>query len=529
MPQIESWQHTDQSRSPGRVNYLLLLVAFAWCVYWFIHAWHYWEDDAFIHLEFARSVASGQGFAFNGHVAAGDTAPLWVLLLAAIHVVIPQWIVAGKTLAAIGAAFGLGGVYAFARRLASQMTGRVGIFPAALVLLIVVSPSTCYWLFCGLETLTATGLACFIVLAATRARPTAASFLTACALIGVGPLLRPEMSFLALLLVLPLWGQAKQLTRNRAFITISGLFLLTAPLVLWSVYSLHAFGHLLPNTNAAKRAGPEESVILRLVEIYCSGFPIIACGAMAAGAALSMRTSAVRDSFRASLAHAGNPPKEIQPRAALPLAGWIFVLWAIVANVFYIANHTHVQTRYVFIQAPALVTLILLLALRFSKSLGRLIYVGGFAVATVSSLMVTRPLVRNKGILCDRISQYALYIRNNLPPQAPVAIFSIGQVAFISQHPIIDTGGIVRPDSLPYLKAHPGQVVQWAQSVGAQYYIDSHSPEDGAVPVYTTASPFIGWTYHLSQYATITPFAIWKLPPTAPPTPPAQAPAAINH
>lgn len=60
-----------------------------WLVAWFIYGYSYWEDDAFIHLEFARSVAEGRGFAFDGLVTYGDTSPLWVLLLAGAHALIP--------------------------------------------------------------------------------------------------------------------------------------------------------------------------------------------------------------------------------------------------------------------------------------------------------------------------------------------------------------------------------------------------------------------------------------------------------
>lgn len=40
-------------------------------------------DDAWIHFQFARNLASGHGFAYNPDVpVAGSTAPLWTLLLA---------------------------------------------------------------------------------------------------------------------------------------------------------------------------------------------------------------------------------------------------------------------------------------------------------------------------------------------------------------------------------------------------------------------------------------------------------------
>ena len=162
---------------------LLLAAPGLWCLYWFVHAWPYWEDDAYIHLEFARSLAAGQGFAFNGRIVAGDTAPLWVFLLAGLHTLIPDWLVAGKVLTVLGAGLGLSGFYAFARSLVWSRTQPPGaaIFPAAMVLLIVVNPYFCYWAFSGMEPVAAAGLACWAVLVATtRGRPPGPSSRAAC-------------------------------------------------------------------------------------------------------------------------------------------------------------------------------------------------------------------------------------------------------------------------------------------------------------------------------------------------------------
>jgi len=49
------------SPAARRLNLVLLTLVVLWCVYWFLQALHYWEDDAWIHLEFARSVAQGKG------------------------------------------------------------------------------------------------------------------------------------------------------------------------------------------------------------------------------------------------------------------------------------------------------------------------------------------------------------------------------------------------------------------------------------------------------------------------------------
>ena len=87
MPSTDS--ATDSRITP--LAWLFLALSALWCIVWLIHGWHYWEDDAFIHLEFARSVSRGQGFSFNGHVVNGDTSPLWVYLLVAFHRIIPAY------------------------------------------------------------------------------------------------------------------------------------------------------------------------------------------------------------------------------------------------------------------------------------------------------------------------------------------------------------------------------------------------------------------------------------------------------
>jgi len=530
-PEERTTMHADNNLRAARIaSALLVVLALLWCVYWFVHAWHYWEDDAYIHLEFARSLAAGRGFAFNGRVVAGDTAPLWVFLLAASHALIPNWLVAGKLLTVLGAALGLTGAYAFARRLAADLLPSgvaATLFPAALVLLIVVNPYFCYWAFSGMESVAASGLAFFAVLAATRERPTLKSFLAASLLTGIAPLLRPEMFFLSALLLLPLVGQGRRLPGNpnlpsNRMALIAGLFLAAAPITLWALYSLHAFGHLLPNTNAAKRAGPADSVLRHLLSIYSAGFPLILCGLAAGVLYLFLRPSAVRHSLYNAVASAFRSPSK--PTSAtptqtssLPLAGWIFLLWPLIATLFYIANHTYVQTRYILVSAPGLAIIILLLAFAASPRTGRILYLAALAAAIAVGLVDARPFIRNKIINCQITQDLALYIRDRLPPDAPVGAYAIGQIAFVSQHPIIDISGITRPGALPYLNVPPQAMVQWARSQGAQYYIAGLQPVPGSVLVYPTNSWFAAWTLHTALYSTTTPVNLWKLP--ASPTP----------
>jgi hypothetical protein len=515
---------TGQDRPAFSVaSALLLAVALLWCIYWFVHAWHYWEDDAYIHLEFARSVASGQGFAFNGRVVAGDTAPLWVLFLAGMHALIPDWLVAGKALTMLGAALGLSGAYAYARSLASSLlpsSQSAAIFPAAMVLLIVANPYSCYWIFSGMEPIAAAGLAFWAVLAATRESPSAKTFLAACGLAGIAPLIRPEMIFLTGLLAFALLGQWRKLpgrptSSAKLRVFAAGLVLIAAPLTLWSIYSFHAFGHVLPNTNAAKRAAPGDSVVRHLVVIYSLALPVIVCGLLAGIAYLIRRPSAVRHSIQNAFASAfgtAQPIDASQRSKSLPLAGWIFILWPSITTIFYIADHTYVQTRYILVTAPGLTIVLLMLALMVSRRTGRVVYLAALVAAVAVSLITVRPFIRNKGINCDVTKDLAIFIRDHIPSDAPVALYGIGEIAFLSQHPIIDTGGITRPGAIPYLNEPPQVMVRWARSEGAQYII-SNKPELGAILVFSADQRFAIWTFRTELYETYIPIQLWQFAP----------------
>ena len=525
MPQADNSTQEASPGSSGITKTLLLTVTVLWCVYWFVHAWPYWEDDAYIHLEFARSVAAGQGFAFNGHIVAGDTSPFWVLLLAGMHTLIPDWMIAGKTLAVLGAAVGFSGTYAFARRLArSQQLSGAALFPAAMVLLIAVNPFTCYWIFSGMEAFAAAGLACFAVLAATSEVPSTGTFLAGCLLAGIAPLVRPEMTFLTLLLALPLLAQWLRLPKSPMRFTLlaAGVVLVCAPLAEWMLYSLHNFGHLLPNTNAAKRAAPSQSVVSHLLTIYSLGVPLIVGGFCAGILVLVLRGSAVRRSIQRAITAAFqlDPPQDSR---SLPLAAWIFILWPSINTLFYIANHTYVQTRYILVTAPGLTVVILAVALAASRRGGRAAYVLALLYAAIVSVAVVRPFIRNKGIYCQTVRDLALFIRDHVPPTAPVAVFGIGEIAFLSHHPIVDTGGITRPEAIPYMNAPPGEMERWAQSEGAQYFITA-KPGPDAVLVFSESVRAIGWTLYPSRYDESYPLELWNLPPGASLFPPEEAP-----
>lgn len=500
---------TSGSPVPSALAISLLALSLLWCIVWFVHSWGYWEDDSFIHLEFARSFAAGHGFAFNGKVVYGDTALLWVFLLAGMHLLIPNWLVAGKVLAILGVFFSAAGVYVFSRRLTAKYSGST-MFAAMMVLLFVLNPYFCYWSFSGMETLTAAGLALWGVVAAMSRPLTWPKFLLGCAVAGIAPLLRPELVFytgilgLVLLYRRYIHPEIPSMSRKLAGF-VAGLALLSGPTLAWAIYAVHTFGRVVPNTNAAKRAAPGSSVPMRLLNVYSLGYPVVLFAVLAALVYLALHASEFRERVQA-----------IRRSRVFASGGWIFVLWTSLALVFYIVNHTYVQTRYILVSAVGLSIVAFASLLAASPRLYRVCMVGSLIAAVGISIFSAWPFIRNKDIFVEEVRQQALFIRNELPPDAPVADYNIGEIAYYSEHPIVDTGGITRPGAIPYLNAPRSEMIRWMRSEGAVYYVTTEKPEPGAVLVHSQTIPFIGWSLSPKRYAQTDLFNVWKLAPEEP-------------
>ena len=502
-----SSQRISEADSSGQISpavAVLLILAVLWCIVWCVHSWGYWEDDAFIHLEFARSLAAGRGFSFNGSVVYGDTAPLWVILLAAMHLLIPSWLVAGKLLASLGIAFTLPAAYVFSRRL-TQAHPSGKLFSAAMVLLLVLNPFFVYWSFSGMETITAAGLAMWAVVAATSRPFSTRPFLLGCALAGIAPLLRPELSFFTAILALVLLYRrlresGGESLLNKIATLATGFVLLCGPAIAWGIYAVHTFGRVIPNTNAAKRAVPGASVTLRLLNVYSLGFPVILLGLIIALIYLALHASDLKPRLNT-----------LRNSSVFAAGGWIFVLWTVITLTFYVVNHTYVQTRYILVSAAGLTIVVLACLLTFSTRAYRLCLALALLAAVTISVLSVWPFIHNKALYIEVVRTQAQFLRS-LPADAPVADYNIGEIAFLSEHPIIDTGGITRPGAIPFL-SDPDGMVRWIHSQQGAYYVSELQPEPGAKLVYSQPFPYIGWSLNPRTYYLWGSLNLWKLAP----------------
>jgi hypothetical protein len=463
---------------------------------WLFYSYGYIEDDAFIHLEFARSVSEGGGFAFNGHVVNGDTAPLWVMLLATLHAAGLGWIASAKVLDVLGILLALTGVWRIVRDLAVMSSSHRFLVPAA-VLMIGVNPYFVHWSFSGMEAVTALGVSLWAIWATFLSFDTSWRRISmGAALLSVGPLLRPELLFLGAIcgpaLLYQSWRiEAKSGLTRRTIVVISLGTAMALPTLLWAAYAIHAFGAVVPTTNAAKRGGDFVSVATRLASVYLVGFGVtLALIPFVAG-------------------------RLMKPR--VPGIIWILLLWPLACAAFYLLDHTSVQTRYCLLSMPCFAIAVLwLLAEARSPAQAS----GGFAAIMVVSIvelaLIVVPHVTNKVRLASNVSTAVEFIRNKLPPDAPIAVYGIGQYAFESRHPLIDMGGITRPGVLPYLNDLPG-AIRWARSQGAQYYIGGDPPEADAARVFSYPEPYLGWSFQRSRYDTVTTTGIYRFTAAAVP------------
>ena len=227
-----------------------------------VGAWMYrWVDeDAFINFRIIDNLVAGHGLVYNlGERVEVNSDPLWMFTLTAFHEILPfvalEWL---SVIVGVGcSALGFFTAALAVRRLAdSRHEGRV--FPLGLL---IVSAVAGVWEFAtsGLEmSMVFLWLgACFLVLVrveARKRRPTAAAFL-----LGLGPLIRPELGLasvvfvVALLLVVasPGWSGSPGRLRRFGAPVVAALVLPVG----YQVFRMAYYALLVPNTGLAKAAG----------------------------------------------------------------------------------------------------------------------------------------------------------------------------------------------------------------------------------------------------------------------------------
>jgi arabinofuranosyltransferase len=227
-----------------------------------VGAWLYrWVDeDAFINFRIIDNLLAGHGFVFNlGERVEVDSDPLWVLTLAGLHEVVPflaiEWLSVVVGLVCTAGGFVTGG--RAIQRLAAPRTDAT-VFPLGLLIVSVVAG---VWEFStsGLEmSMVFLWLgSSFLLLVRVAARRSRA--VPAAVVIGLGPLIRPELGLgsavflVALLVVVAAPGWAGAGGRFHRFV-LPVVAALALP-VMFEVFRMGYYALIEPNTGLAKAGG----------------------------------------------------------------------------------------------------------------------------------------------------------------------------------------------------------------------------------------------------------------------------------
>ena len=456
---------TGGAAGPRLLPLLLLVLALAPPLaflaaeaYLFDGDWQFPLDDSWIHLVFARSLAHGEGLAFNpGELVAGTTAPLWTALLGLLAA-LPGSIFLWAKLAGIAAQAGsVLLVYSVARRLALSPAR------AAIAAGLVAASDWLVWsALSGMEV----NLFVLLMLAGLdrhlreRAAPPGAalpplSFL----LFGLAALTRPEGLLLPLLaaadrllLAAPRTAEEPGLrlappSRAQGTTILAGLLL--ALLVLapvgWAFHQMS--GSFLPTTVAAKSSGPpllvpDPRLLSAIAGILLASQPWMTLLALGGVVESVRRLGGPRDrglllalwTLALPLASAMlSSGKELAVgnfgRYFFPLLPCVVLLGSLALAPLPFARLRSVAfSRRVHVPAGALLLLLLATPALFSLASG------------LKRYLVSCTNVRESNVALAR------WLAPRLPPDALVAVNDVGAFKYLLPNRLLDLVGLMTPE-----------------------------------------------------------------------------------
>lgn len=423
-------------------------------------------DDAWIHAQFARNLATGQGFTYTGtRWVAGSTAPAWTILLAVAYFGVRSSLIAGKVL---GVALQVLSA-ALTVKLVLHLTSVRGIALAA-GLVVGALPVITWGAVSGMEV----PLASALVIGAFSVYLTSGSVVRrqalALVLFCVGVLARPESLVLLGVVAIHLVANFRG---ARGRLLAVGLVLLVGLAVLGPAvaFDLWTTGRPLPTTFYAK-SGPG------LVRAISTG------DTRQLGLLLSKHGPSAVWRFGETMV------EQLGMLAPFVFAG---LLTAIVSPVRrrgggVLAVSVIAAAYCMGLVAPQRLKpenfrytgqfLCLAVALGMSGLAFWWQYVGqrwvraavlggcvlGAVYASVSSAPSYALAVKNINELHVALAEW---IRDHLPPGSRIAVNDVGAVAYFGGHQVIDLEGLVSPEALGFDRAERG--IGFARSTQPDY------------------------------------------------------------
>ena len=419
---------------------LLLATALMWPLR------HYLTDDTFIHLQYARNLATGHGLAFNaGERVYGCTSPLWVALIAD------------------GMALGIDGL-----RVARALGFLATLWSVALFMQLMrrnlQTPAACAaatvawaghawmlrWSLSGMETPLAVALVLAGFVAFTEGKQWGARPVRTGALWSLAALTRPEAA-----LLLGLWGafllvdtDSREGLRRLVFGALPPLAIYGA----WLLFARFYFGSLLPQTLMAKAAGPA-GLGVQLENLWRMARSLGATDGITAAVLV------------ASLLLGGSRVWTFRPlpQRTQRLLPWV---WVVAVPALYVVRGVTVLSRYLLPLLPVLGWLAWRAAECWSlgapatpRTTRRTAVVAG----ALAALILVQNLAVYRGVVVPQVRSFSTglneslipmgrWLRENTPERSSIAAPDIGALGYMSRRRIVDLAGLVTPQMVPYLE-----------------------------------------------------------------------------
>jgi hypothetical protein len=402
----------------------------------------YLTDDTFIHLQYARHLATGQGLVFNpGERVYGCTSPLWVTLLADGMALGLDGILVARGLGVLATLLSVA--------LFLQLMRRTIATPAIRAAATVAWASHAWmirWSMSGMETPLAVALVIAGFVAFTEGERWGARPVRTGALWALAALTRPE----AVLLLL-LWGAfllVEADDRDGVRRLIAGVIPPIAIYGAWLLFTRFYFGTFWPQTLSAKAAGSSTLAFhadntwrqARLIAATDGALLLVLIAALLFGGA---RVWARR----------------VPAQRLLPWA------WVIGLPALYLARGVPVISRYVLPLLPVLAWLAWRLAERWwlgrepsPARIRRASWLGAALaiVVVVQNLVVYRTVVLphihsfTPGLQTSLI-RWGRWFEANTTSDAVIATPDIGAIGFYARRRVVDLAGLVTPAMVPLL------------------------------------------------------------------------------
>ncbi|MBN1978707.1 MAG: hypothetical protein JW918_15020 [Anaerolineae bacterium] len=445
-------------------------------------------DDAWIHFQFARNLARGDGLSFNpGQPTSGSTAPLWTLLLAGVYLAGGDFPIAGQALSAACYLAMLAATYA----LGKQLTGRR--WAAWLAGMVVALNGRMVWAgLSALEICLFAALSLLAIGAHLHDRVAHRYRLRTAALFGLAALSRPEGYLLfALAMADYMWSIQRitasnqrlpesrfthhvlRILRQLPLLPIALFALIILPYLL---FSYHTSGHLLPNTCHAKAAvgflpdrAFRDSLSVSATYLILDNpllLPFLLFGIILLlykpASLLSLWCAALPLAYafiRASLYQHGRYLMPLVPCNA------VVAVWGMLEVRKFLLNRKGAK--------------------KYRKSLGalcvfavrKLASAGRWTVVVIAVLVVAGTAWRLPEMATlyawnvDNINQMHValghWIAENTSPGDGVALNDIGAITYIAERKAVDLAGLVTPEITPAMRS-PAQTQQLIDYLAGQ-------------------------------------------------------------